>query len=58
MSYSDNDNILGGLPHNNIIWETPKDESFGSSGTCCTGHVRERYDFIFEKVKCISPDLI
>ena len=50
MSYSDYDDFFGEFPHDDIVRETLKEESFGSSSTCRTGHVCERNNFVFEKV--------
>ena len=52
MGYGDNYNFFLGLPGDDIIWKIFEDKSFSCAGARVAGHLRERNNFIFEKIEC------
>lgn len=50
MGHGHHDNFFGEFPHDDVVREALEEESFGSYGTCRTGQIGERNDFVFKKI--------
>lgn len=50
MSYSDDNNLFGELPYNDVVWKPLQHKPLSSSAARSTGHVCEGNDLVFKKI--------